>query len=102
MSGYRELKAQADELMRRVEEARLAELDAVIEEIRSRVAEYGLTAGQIFGRHGGTAKATPRPSGSAPRYRDPKTGATWSGRGREPRWIKGGRRERFLIERNAG
>ena len=102
MSGYRELKAQADELMKRVEEARLAELEAVIQEIRTRVAEYGLTAGQIFGRHGGAAKATPRKSASAPRYRDPKTGATWSGRGREPAWIKGGRRDRFLIERNAG
>ncbi|RKT99467.1 H-NS histone [Burkholderia sp. Nafp2/4-1b] len=99
MSGYRELKAQADELMKRVEEARLAELDVVIREIRSRVAEYGLTARQIFG---GTARATPRKSASAPRYRDPKTGATWSGRGREPRWIKGVRRERFLIEREPG
>lgn len=100
MSGYRELKAQADELMKRVEEARLAELDAVIQEIRTRIAEYGLTAGQIFGRHAGAARTAPRGSESAPRYRDPKTGATWSGRGREPRWIKGGRRERFLIERN--
>ncbi|RQS35525.1 H-NS histone family protein [Burkholderia sp. Bp8992] len=100
MSGYLELKAQADELMKRVEEARLAELEAVIQEIRTRVADYGLTASQIFGRHGGTARTSRRKSTSAPRYRDPKTGATWSGRGREPRWIKGGRRERFLIERN--
>jgi len=28
---------------------------------------------------------------------DPKTGATWSGRGREPLWIKGKKRERFQI-----
>lgn len=66
MSGYRELKAQADELMNRVEEARLAELEAVIQEIRTRVAEYGLTAGQIFGRHGGTAR-THRRTGIATR-----------------------------------
>ncbi|HIC7211621.1 H-NS histone family protein [Burkholderia stabilis] len=102
MSGYRELKAQADELMKRVEEARLAELEAVIQEVRTRVAEYGLTAGQIFGRPGGAARTTPRKRASSPRYRDPKTGATWSGRGREPGWIKGGRRDRFLIERDAG
>lgn len=100
MAGYRELKAQADELMKRVEEARLAELEAVIHEVRTRVAEYGLTAGQIFGRAGGARRPAARKTAAAPKYRDPKTGATWNGRGRVPGWIKGGRRERFLIERN--
>ncbi|EDS82163.1 H-NS histone family protein [Burkholderia pseudomallei S13] len=37
-------------------------------------------------------------SPTVPKYRDPKTGATWSGRGREPGWIKGKKRERFLIQ----
>lgn len=37
-----------------------------------------------------------------PKYRDPETGATWSGRGRTPRWIlgaeqSGGSRESFRI-----
>ncbi|WP_414144191.1 H-NS family nucleoid-associated regulatory protein [Burkholderia stagnalis] len=32
-----------------------------------------------------------------PKYRDPQTGATWSGRGREPLWITGRSREQFLI-----
>ncbi|MEM5372967.1 H-NS family nucleoid-associated regulatory protein [Paraburkholderia azotifigens] len=31
-------------------------------------------------------------------YADPKTGATWSGRGRAPAWVAGARdRSRFLI-----
>ncbi|WP_442873318.1 H-NS family nucleoid-associated regulatory protein [Cupriavidus sp. USMAA2-4] len=30
------------------------------------------------------------------KYRNPKTGQTWSGRGRAPAWI-GKQRERFLI-----
>ncbi|MBN6209404.1 H-NS histone family protein [Ralstonia pickettii] len=33
----------------------------------------------------------------APTYRDPKTGATWSGRGRAPTWI-GKNRDKFLID----
>jgi len=50
---------------------------------------------QIFGRKrvriaNGSQPATPK-------YQDPKTGKTWSGRGREPSWIKGKRRDRFLI-----
>jgi DNA-binding protein H-NS len=30
-------------------------------------------------------------------YRDPATGATWSGRGTEPAWLKGRDREAFKI-----
>ncbi|MGY4730726.1 H-NS histone family protein [Burkholderia pyrrocinia] len=96
MATYQELKAQADELSRQAEEARLAELDIIIQEVQARVAEYGLTPEQIFGRRRGLGKL--RASAVAPKYRDPKTGATWSGRGREPSWIKGKKRERFLIE----
>ncbi|WP_279608803.1 H-NS family nucleoid-associated regulatory protein [Burkholderia anthina] len=32
------------------------------------------------------------------KYRDPKSGATWSGKGRAPSWIaKSRNRDRFLI-----
>ncbi|MCR4469404.1 MULTISPECIES: H-NS family nucleoid-associated regulatory protein [unclassified Burkholderia] len=102
MSGYRELKAQANELMKRAEEARQAELETVLQEVRTRVAEYGLTPRQIFGRQGSAARTARKTPAVAPKYRDPNTGATWSGRGREPAWIKGKRRERFLIERQEG
>ena len=32
------------------------------------------------------------------KFRDPETGKTWSGRGREPVWIKGKDREEFKIQ----
>jgi DNA-binding protein H-NS len=96
MATYLELKAQAEKILEQAEAARLAELEAVLDEVRASVAEYGLTPEQVFGRrrtNSKTAKAAP----SAAKYQDPKTGATWSGRGREPSWIKGKKRERFLI-----
>lgn len=96
MATYRELRAQADALMQQAENARQAELQAILDEVRARVAEYGLTPDQVFGR--GPRKARAVQAGLPPKYRDPKTGATWSGRGREPAWIKGKRRDRFLIE----
>ena len=34
----------------------------------------------------------------AAKFRDPETGKTWSGRGREPTWIKGKDREEFKIQ----
>ncbi len=38
----------------------------------------------------------------APKYADPKTGATWTGRGRAPAWIRDAKdRSKFLIEAGA-
>jgi DNA-binding protein H-NS len=71
-------------------------LQAVIDEIRAKVAEYGLTEKDIFGR-ARPANTTDK-TAPVPKYRDPATGATWSGRGRPPRWLKDKKRERFLIK----
>jgi DNA-binding protein H-NS len=43
---------------------------------------------------------------AAVKYRDPKTGATWSGRGAPARWIsayekQGKKRDSFLVDRSA-
>jgi DNA-binding protein H-NS len=34
----------------------------------------------------------------APKYRDPATGATWTGRGKPPNWINGKDRDSMLID----
>ena len=48
-----------------------------------------------------SARGTTRPV--APKYADPKSGATWSGRGRAPAWIKDVKdRSLFLINGSAG
>ncbi|HDR9474391.1 H-NS histone family protein [Burkholderia multivorans] len=96
MTTYLELKAQAEALAQQAEEARLAELDSIITTMREQIAEYGITPEQLFGRRrtSGTKASGPLP----PKYRDPKTGATWSGRGKAPQWIAGAKnRTRFLI-----
>ena len=33
----------------------------------------------------------------AAKFRNPETGETWSGRGREPKWLKGKNREEFKV-----
>jgi len=97
MSQYAELKAQIVKLQAQAEEARSTELAEVVASIRTKISEYGLSA-QVLGfavaaKRGRPPKKTPLP----PRYQDPKTGATWSGRGKPPKWIAGKNRERFLI-----
>ena len=97
MSQYAELKAQIARLQAQADEARRTELGNVIEEIRGKIAEYGLTAQDlgfaVAARRGRPPKKAPLP----PRYQDPKSGNTWSGRGKPPKWIAGKNRERFLI-----
>lgn len=96
MATYLELKAQADALAQQAEEARLAELDSVIAAMRAQIAEYGITPEQLFGRRRAAASGERAPV--APKYQDPKTGATWSGRGKAPQWIANAKnRDRFLI-----
>lgn len=96
MATYLELKAQAEALTQQAEQARLAELDAIITSIREQIVEYGITPEKIFGRRRAVASSPRAPV--APKYRDPKSGATWSGRGKAPQWIASARnRNKFLI-----
>lgn len=95
MATFKELKAQMAELEAQAELAREEEFGEVVADIRAKVAAYGITARDIFG--GGRAQKVGTSSLPA-RYRDPKTGATWSGRGRPPDWIRNAKnRNRFLI-----
>src|ERR1700744_4295927 len=98
MSQYADLKAQIAKLQAQAEEARRTEIDNVVADIRQKIAEYGLTPQDlgfaVAARRGRPPKKAPLP----PKYQDPKSGNTWSGRGKPPKWIAGKNRERFLIE----
>ncbi|AXV76124.1 MULTISPECIES: H-NS family nucleoid-associated regulatory protein [Ralstonia solanacearum species complex] len=93
MATYKELLAQKAKLEEQLEGARVKELEAVVQQVRQIVEEYGLTAEGIglSSKRGAGKKKT-----VAPKYRDPKAGATWTGRGRAPAWI-GKNRDKFLI-----
>lgn len=77
-----QLRAQADEL-------RNHERAGVIDELRQKIAEYGLTAAdlKLTTRAAGKRAVAAAPVKAAAKYRGP-TGETWSGgRGRKPRWV---------------
>lgn len=94
MATYKDLLAQKEKLEVQLEAARLAEVESAVQQVRQIVQEYGLTAEDL-----GLATKTKKRKGTVvpPKYLDPKTGATWSGRGRAPAWI-GKNRDRFLIK----
>jgi DNA-binding protein H-NS len=96
MATYKQLTAQLDKLHKEVAVAREKEIADAIVDIKGKIAEYSLTIEELgfSSRRGGTAKKKPLP----PKYRNPKTGETWSGRGRSPAWLAGRNKERFLID----
>ncbi|RYE55211.1 MAG: H-NS histone family protein [Hyphomicrobiales bacterium] len=82
---------QIAQLRKQAEELRSKERSAVIEEVRQKIADYGLSAVDLkLSVRSGTTKrsvaASAGPKGAA-KYRGPN-GESWSGgRGRKPRWV---------------
>ena len=81
---------QIAQLRKQAEEMRNQERAGVVEELRKKIAEYGISAADLKLTTGrgpakrGSAPAAPK---AAARYRGP-AGETWSGgRGRKPRWV---------------
>ncbi len=78
------------QLRKQAEDLRNHERAGVIEELRAKIAEYGLTASDL--KLAGRAVSAKRSGSAAPakaaaKYRGP-SGETWSGgRGRKPRWV---------------
>jgi DNA-binding protein H-NS len=97
MSTYKELLQQRENLEKQIQEARQRENQEAIAKVRGLVADFELTAEDIFG--------TPRKAGKAgstgqkvpPKYRNSATGDTWTGRGKPPKWIEGQDRAQYLI-----
>jgi DNA-binding protein H-NS len=98
-NSYKELLIQRDALEQAIASARQQELAEAIRKSRELVSEFGLTVQDIFpsGRTG--SKSPGKSSGGkvAPKYRDPATGQSWTGRGKAPKWIDGQDRAKYLI-----
>ncbi|WP_244814185.1 H-NS histone family protein [Caballeronia sp. Lep1P3] len=109
MTTLESLQAKIQKLQAQAEALATKKSSAVIEKIKKLMAEHGLTTADIDAHTGGrkrgpkpSAKAAAKSSASAAKYRDPKTGATWSGHGRAPGWIASAKdRSKFLVAGNA-
>lgn len=101
MATLEELLEQQKQLEEKIEQARKEERGEAIKKIKALVEKYQIKASSIFGRkaaHSGEeSSSTPRAKLS-PKYRDPETGKTWTGQGREPSWLKGKNRKEYLIK----
>lgn len=102
------IEKEIQKLQRKMRSLKTRQRRPVINSIVRSMLEYEITPEEIERAYNGRAARTQTSTGSKlpPRYRDPATGATWSGRGRPPRWIvaaeaEGKSRDEFLIEKQS-
>lgn len=95
-SKFGELIAQRDALNAQIEAMRAEERDSALATIHELVELHQLHDVVTIGKTKGKASKggkLPLPA----KYRDPDSGKTWSGKGREPAWLRGKDRAAFLI-----
>lgn len=111
MASYKELKAKAEELLKQADQVRKTEIASIVAEIKAKMTEFGITLADLRETRRRAAKKKAKKGAKrstkgkkvAPKYRDPATGETWSGRGKAPKWLaaylkRGRKKESYLIK----
>ncbi|WP_373422257.1 H-NS histone family protein [Burkholderia gladioli] len=92
--GYLALLAELEALDARIAIARQAERGAAIAQIRELMKSLDISVQDLQEM---VAKRRSVRASNFPLYRDPVSGKTWTGRGRQPAWL-GDEPARFLIQ----
>ncbi len=103
MTNLIDIQNQIALLQKQAEEIKAQEFNQTVQEIKAKMAAFGITVADLDGGKSRPRKAAVAKSGSpAPaKYRGPN-GETWSGRGLMPRWLaalvaQGQSKESFAI-----
>jgi DNA-binding protein H-NS len=86
-SSLSELIARREALDRQISDAQSIAKSNAIEAVRKLMTEHGLIMADLATRAAGRLPAREKKK-VAPKYRDPVTGSTWSGRGLKPKWLQ--------------
>lgn len=102
------IQAKIQRLQEQAEAMKAKQASVVLGRIVELMSENEISVADIeayLGNKAGAARrgkpATARTASVVAKYQDPKSGATWSGRGRAPAWIaNANNRDRFLVDAN--
>ena len=89
MTTLQELLHQQASLNQQISAIRTAERARAISDVRILMAQHGLTTADVAVAHSTPHRGASNSAGKkvAAKYRDPVTGATWTGRGLKPKWM---------------
>ena len=96
--SYKELLQKREALEHEIAQARQNEISSAVAKVRELVAEYGLTAQDVFPGRGAKTSVAKPVSKVAAKYRGPATGQTWTGRGNATKRSEGHDRAPFVID----
>lgn len=94
MKTYNELRAEFDKLKQAIDVARESEAERLAARVLMLLLENGVDILWVADSVVPQRRARKRPQ---PKYWNPETGATWSGRGRVPLWLVGKNLDDFRI-----
>ena len=105
MATLENIQAKIAKLQSQAEAIAKGQSSTVLEKIRAFMETHGVTTADITSYVGGKrrggkvmASTTGKQNAGGAKYRDPKSGASWSGRGRAPAWLAGAKdSSKFLI-----
>jgi DNA-binding protein H-NS len=109
MPTLKQIRAKMQNLQKQADALIARQAQKVVDQIRGLMIEHGLTTADIEAaakkrrqRAGRALADTNAKSKMPPKYRNPKTGETWSGHARPPAWIVNAKdRSTFLIPDSA-
>jgi len=102
MASYAELQKQIAELEAQANALKNSERAEWLTRVRQVVKEYDFTAKELGLGGAGTRTRRSAAGAGVPKYRDPASGATWTGFGRKPGWLAGAKDVNdFLIDKPA-
>lgn len=100
-----EAEAAVNELRKQLEAERKGERTQAIATVRELIKAHGLTAADLGFSGKGAAKrvVSDKRNVVVPKYQDPESGKTWTGRGKSPTWLsaklaEGRNKQDFLIQ----
>lgn len=95
LADFEKAEKEREAARLRLEQVKVEQKVSAIAEIKTLMARFGITVADLGGAAGkkgaGTAGRKERSDKGrtvAPKYRDPASGKTWTGRGNPPVWIK--------------
>lgn len=87
-NSLKDLLAQRAELEVQISQAQQTEKADAIHQVKSLMAEYGLTMADIQVAAAKSKRGGVKTGKVAAKYRDASTGDSWSGRGLQPKWLR--------------